>query len=394
MPNPRLSPSPSPSLNLTLLHSGRDYFPALLAAINAAQHSIRLETYNFANDPTGRAVRDALLAARRRGVDVHVTVDGFGSGDDGRSVVALLAAAGIHAHIYRPKRWWQAGLSPKLLRRLHRKLSVFDDTIAFVGGINVLDDHNHTPHTDSTLGPRFDFAVRCSSRAEGSSALGAGASQRDASDVVGQIARAMKRPGSKPPTLRTQWGKPAALVQRDNLHNRRSIEKMYLKLLASAKQEVWLANAYFVPGRKLRRALLDCRRRGVAVNLLLQGRQEYLLQHHATQALYGQLLSAGVTIYEYTASFLHAKVASIDGLHATVGSSNIDPFSLMLAREANLLVNDASFATELQTALQTAAHQAAQLVNPQAPRPVWQRGLDWAAYGLIRLGQAVAVGRL
>ncbi len=363
----------TPKDSVQLLHSGRDYFPALLVAIQDAKRSIRLETYSFANDATGNVVRDALLVAAARGVSVYITIDGFGSGEDGRTVVKQFLNAGIQAQIYRPKRWWQAGLSPKLLRRLHRKLSVFDDTTAFVGGINILDDLNHTPHTDSTLGPRFDFAVKLTG------------------NIAAQVTQAMTQSSSKTKPLRSLWGKHIALVQRDNVFNRQSIQKLYLKLLASAKHEVWLANAYFVPGYKLRRAIIAARKRGVEVNLLLQGRQEYFLQHHATQALYGQLIGAGVTIYEYTASFLHAKVAVVDATRATVGSSNIDPFSLMLAKEANVYINDVAFADELQTALQTACSNAAQRVNPQAPRPLLRRGLDWMAYGVLRLGLFMAV---
>ncbi len=363
----------NPKESITLLHSGKDYFPALLEAINGAKRSIRLETYSFANDITGNAVRDALLAARQRGVSIHITIDGYGSGDDGRAVVARFGEAGINASIYRPKRWWQAGLSPKLLRRLHRKLSVFDDEIAFVGGINILDDYNHWPHIDATLGPRFDFAVRFTG------------------EMVEQVAHIMQSPNSKPLTLRTLWSKPVALVQRDNVYNRNTIQKLYLKLLASAKHDVWLANAYFVPGYKLRRAIIAAAHRGVQVNLLLQGRQEYFLQHHATQALYGQMLDAGVTIYEYQASFLHAKVAVVDAKRATVGSSNIDPFSLMLAREANALLNDETIAEELKKALQNACMYQAMLISPQTYRSLFRRCLDWAAYGVLRLGLFVAV---
>jgi cardiolipin synthase A/B len=363
----------NPSDSIQLLHSGHDYFPALLAAIQDAKRSIRLETYSFANDATGNAVRDALLAAAARAVSIHVTIDGFGSGEDGRAVVKQFLDAGINAHIYRPKRWWQAGLSPKLLRRLHRKLSVFDDTTAFVGGINILDDLNHAPHIDSTLGPRFDFAVRFTG------------------SMAAQVSHAMTQPRSKPQPLRALWVKHLALVQRDNLFNRNTIQKLYLKLLASARHEVWLANAYFVPGYKLRRAIIAARKRGVEVNLLLQGRQEYFLQHHATQALYGQLLDAGVNIYEYTASFLHAKVAVVDGTRATVGSSNIDPFSLMLAKEANIYVHNEVFARELQIALQTACANDARKINPQAPRSLAWRCVDWLAYGVLRLGLFMAV---
>ncbi len=369
------APAPAPALNtVRLLHSGRDYFPALLGAIRAARRSVRLETYIFAKDPTGLALKDALFDAHAKGVQIDLTLDGFGSGEYGRQLVAQCRAAGIQARVYRPKRWWQAGLSPKLLRRLHRKLAVIDDEIGFVGGINILDDHNHSPHEDASLGPRFDFAAQF----------------RGA--MVHQIAAAMSERAPRTESLRQLWSQPVALVLRDNVSHRHTIEKMYLKLLASAKQEVWLANAYFVPGYKLRRAIVAATQRGVQVNLLLQGRQEYFLQHHATQALYGQLLAAGVHIYEYTASFLHAKVAVVDNKRATVGSSNIDPFSFLLAQEANALVNDRAFASELTKALQSASTQAAKAISPQAARPLVSRSVDWLAYGVLRLGLLVAVG--
>jgi cardiolipin synthase A/B len=359
--------------SLRLLHSGREFFPALLAAIHGAQHSVYIETYIFSNDATGHAVRDALFAAHERGVQIQLTIDGFGSGEYGRELIAQCLARGVAASIYRPKRWWQAGLSAKLLRRLHRKLAVIDEHIAFVGGINILDDYNHAPHQDPTLGARFDFAAQFTGQS------------------VVQVVQAMAQPALPSASLRQLWDKPVALVLRDNGYHRHTIQKLYLKLLASAKHEVWLANAYFVPGYKLRRALVAAVHRGVQVNLLLQGRQEYFLQHHATQALYGQLLAAGVVIYEYQASFLHAKVAVADGQRATVGSSNIDPFSLLLAREANVLVNDDAFAKELQTALQAACMNDAKRMNPQLPRPLLRRCVDWAAYGVLRLGLLVAV---
>ena len=135
----------------------------------------------------------------------------------------------------------------------------------------------------------------------------------------------------------------AAFVVRDNLRHRRDIEEAYLEAIGAAQQEILLANAYFLPGRRFRRALADAAQRGVQVTVLLQGRVEYRLLHHATQALYGALLGGGIRIFEYHQSFLHAKVAVIDGRWSTVGSSNIDPFSLLLAREANVIVADARF---------------------------------------------------
>ena len=135
----------------------------------------------------------------------------------------------------------------------------------------------------------------------------------------------------------------AAFLVRDNFRHRRDIETAYMRAIEQAKSEIILAHAYFLPGLDFRHALINAAGRGVRVVLLLQGRVEYFLQHYASRALYGNFLDAGIEIYEYRKSFLHAKVAVIDGHWATVGSSNIDPFSLLLSREANVVVDDEEF---------------------------------------------------
>jgi cardiolipin synthase len=179
----------------------------------------------------------------------------------------------------------------------------------------------------------------------------------------------------------------AAFLIRDNLRHRRDIEDAYLAAIAAARAEVLLASAYFLPGRRFRHALLDAAARGVRVTVLLQGKVEYFLLHYATQALYGQLLAGGVRVHEYDASFLHAKVGVVDEAWATVGSSNIDPFSLLLAREANVVVKDADFAAGLAASLKRAIAAdareitAADLSKSTLPR----RALRWFAYGMVRL---------
>ncbi|MGB7543800.1 MAG: phospholipase D-like domain-containing protein, partial [Burkholderiales bacterium] len=178
----------------------------------------------------------------------------------------------------------------------------------------------------------------------------------------------------------------AALVVRDNFRHRDDIERAYLKAIESAREEIVLANAYFFPGIRFRRALLRAAGRGVRVVLLLQGRVEYALLHYASHALYGTLLEAGVEIYEYHRSFLHAKVAVVDGHWATVGSSNIDPFSLSLAREANVVVEDRGFAAELHHSLRAAMKKGARVVAKTRwfRQPVWKRIPIWLAYALVR----------
>jgi cardiolipin synthase len=146
----------------------------------------------------------------------------------------------------------------------------------------------------------------------------------------------------------------AALVLRDNFLHRRAIEQAYLLAIRQAHQDITLAMAYFIPSQKILAELFHASQRGVRVNLLLQGRVEYRLQHYAAQSLYGALLTHGIRIFEYRPGFMHAKAAVIDGIWSTVGSANLDPFSLLVAREANIVVRDPRFASTLQSQLDLA----------------------------------------
>ena len=375
---------------MQLLVNGDDYFPALLAAIENAHRSVHLETYILADDKIGARVMEALTAAAARGVEVRLLVDGFGGGAYARRLRDELAGLGVELRIFRPERWWR--LERKLLRRLHRKMAVIDDRVAFVGGINIIDDWTEVPiRTTGRAGPRFDFAVRC----EG--------------PIVAAVSLAVRRlwwtvtltqsgarglpptPVALVPQPAFDDGVPASLLLRDNLRNRHAIERAYLDAIEQARHDILIANAYFLPGRRFRAALRAAVARGVRVRLLLQGRVEYPIQHHAQQAMYGDLLGAGLEIHEYQASYLHAKVAVVDERWATVGSSNIDPYSLLLAREANVVVDDARFATRLRTALELAIEQdsVALRAADYARRSIFTRALDWCAYLLVRAATVV-----
>jgi cardiolipin synthase A/B len=158
-----------------------------------------------------------------------------------------------------------------------------------------------------------------------------------------------------------------------------------------ARDEVIIANAYFAPGRKMRNALIAAAHRGVKVQLLLQGRYEYFMQYYAARPIYSALLRAGVQIHEYSPSFLHAKVAVIDGHWATVGSSNLDPLSLLLAREANVMVEDPAFAALLRERLGRAIREEGRAMDPREfeSRPLRQRFMEGVALALMRLALAV-----
>lgn len=391
---------------LELLHGGQQYFPALIRAIDGAAAWVQMETYIFDLHLAGEQVAEALVRAALRGVRVEVLVDGIGSDPLPPAWQQKMKDAGVVWLVYSPLASRLGGLGllvPDRWRRLHRKLCVVDQHTVFCGGINVLDDFYDPNHGELPF-PRFDFAVAVTGplAAEAAEAMAllwwrvqAGYSARQKHLAAAwekfKAAGYGRRTDASGLSTRTAPaalpGAKAALVLRDNLRNRSSIEKVYRQAIGKAHHEILIANAYFVPGGKLRRALVKAAKRGVKVTLLLQGRYEYFMQYHAARPVYGALLKAGVEIHEYEASFLHAKVAVIDGHWATVGSSNLDPLSLLLAREANVVIEDKVFAGELQDSLRAAIASHGRLLDPVAysQRPWGQRILDHFAHALMRL---------
>ena len=387
---------------IRLIEGGQDYFEALVTALDQARSHVLLETYIF--DLHGAAVRvaEALERAALRGVRVWLVVDGVGTPQLPEVWRTRFAIAGVDWRIYAPLGTLGL-LIPSRWRRLHRKLCVVDGHTAFCGGINILDDW-YDPHHGSLARPRLDFAVSAQGELVG-----------HIQDSMSQLwwrlqgakhARERKIPQAlhsfitaglplprKPPLPLPDGSPPpsrAALLLRDNVLHRTQIERAYRKAIGLARHEVLIANAYFLPGRRLRQALVHAARRGVRVRLLLQGRYEYFMQYHAARPVYGTLLAAGVEIYEYDASFLHAKVAVVDPDNerpwATVGSSNLDPLSLLLAREANVVVADRLFAQQLhQRLIQVIASQSTPVSAAFGQRHWHQRLRDRLAFGLMRM---------
>jgi cardiolipin synthase len=325
---------------IELLKNGKNYFASVIKSIQQAQQSIFVEAYIFSHDATGIKILTALKEAAKRNIDVYLLLDGFGSRDLTQKVIDEIKASKIHFLFYHPK------ISPYQmkrisLRRLHRKMFLIDHKIAYVGGINIIDDAN----VPNGKAPRIDYAAQLKG------------------PVVHSISQSMTKLWK-----RVSWahleksyipkyiqknttsypnGTKLNFIERDNFRHRQDIEKAYLHAIQNAKHEILIANAYFIPGKKFERALINASRRGVSVTLLLKGEMDYFLSN-ATRAFYGKFLKEGITIFEYTRSFMHSKVAVIDESWSTVGSSNIDPFSLLLAREANIMVLDKSFASRLK----------------------------------------------
>lgn len=370
-----------------LLKSGPEYFPALEAAIDSALREVHLQTYIFEQDRVGLRIEAALIRAARRGVAVRVLVDGFGSEDFQQGAArAALERAGARVLVFRPVRRW-AELRRHRLRRMHRKLVVIDGRLAFIGGINIQDDFDNP---GSPRG-RLDYAMRV----EGPLL---GAIHDAACSLWGRVSwsqfKRRWRPSERIEAVTRVMGEvPAALLLRDNFKHRSDIEDDYLEAIGAARSEVLIANAYFFPSRRLRDALGAAVARGVRVVLLLQGQVEYWFHHYASRALYDDLLRAGIEIHEYHWSLLHAKVAVVDGQWLTVGSSNIDPFSLLLAKEANVVVQDARSARALRESLMQEVERGAREVEREhwETLPLLDRILCRLALRLARLAVAFSV---
>ncbi|WP_426175749.1 cardiolipin synthase ClsB [Massilia sp. TWR1-2-2] len=328
--------------NVTLLESGTAFFPALIAAIDAAQQEIHFETYIFARDDTGIEVETALMRAAQRGVRVRVVTDWFGTGHQQAARLGVaFAAAGVRYRVFNP--WFKRGVT-----RTHRKIAVVDRAVAFVGGINVNDDWMCDYDPGKKLpAPRWDFAVQVEgplvaqihreAQAQWARVGHLGLIKRI--DLLRELKAAPRTGGDGP--------MQAGFVVRDNWRNRRTIQRAYLLALGRARTSVLLANPYFAPGRKFREALAQAAKRGVQVTLLI-GVGEFKLQDMVAHSFYPKLLDCGIKVVEYRKTQLHAKVAVVDDDWSTVGSSNCDGLSLFLNQEANVVVKDAAFARSMR----------------------------------------------
>lgn len=345
---------------LRLLEGGDTYYPRLKAVIGAAKHEVTLQTYIWEDDEVGRSLAAAMADAARRGVRVQVTVDGYGTPRFPDADLLKLTAAGCRMEVFDAD---DTGLQTNFLCRRHAKVAVIDGAVAFLGGINISAKHLRSAGIEYMQ----DYMVEVH-----------GPVVASIDDYCKRGGRAVRARGWRRwrrwlRTVPHALEQPpsdghAMLVVRDNDDHRADIEAMYRIGLRSAKSRITIANAYFFPGYRLIRDLKRAAKRGVAVRLIMQGKPDVRISASAASFLFADLASAGIEIFNYMGSALHAKVAVIDDRWATVGSSNLDPTSLGLNMEANLFVLDTPFAAKLQSSLNRLIEEASERVD------VGQRG--------------------
>ena len=361
-----------------LLENGEAYFPRVFEAMRQAKSEILLETFIVFEDKVGAELQAVLIDAARRGVRVTASFDGFGCGELSSGYLAALSDAGVHLQMFDPAPK-HLGIRTNWFRRLHRKIVVVDGTFAFLGGINFSADHL------ADFGPeaKQDYSVEVQGPA--------------VTDIhhfallqCGRPVRAkywwQRRRQRRSELAFSDHDGQVRLVYRDNGEHRTDIEEVYRQVLRTAQRRVVIANAYFFPGYRLLRDIRNAARRGVEVRLILQGQPDMLVAKLAARMTYDYLLKSGVRIYEYCDRPLHGKVALVDEDWSTVGSSNLDPLSLSMNLEANVLIRDREFNRHLFERLEDLRDNHCKVMSvDNAPRGrIWHMTVGFLVFHFLR----------
>jgi cardiolipin synthase len=361
-----------------LLENGEAYFPRVFEAMRQAKTEILLETFIVFEDKVGDELKEVLIAAAQRGVRITASLDGFGCGELSTGYLAALSEAGVRIQIFDPAPK-TLGIRTNWFRRLHRKIVVVDGTIAFIGGINFSADHL------ADFGPeaKQDYSVEVQGPAVADI-------HHFALLQSGRPARAkywwQRRRQRRSELAFTDHDGQVRLVYRDNGEHPTDIEEVYRQVLRTAQRRVVIANAYFFPGYRLLREIRNAARRGVDVRLILQGQPDMLAAKLAARMTYDYLLKSGVQIYEYCDRPLHGKVALVDEDWSTVGSSNLDPLSLSLNLEANVLIRDRAFNRDLFERLEDLSNNHCKVMSAdKSPRGrVWHMTVGFLVFHFLR----------
>ncbi|MEZ0336318.1 MAG: phosphatidylserine/phosphatidylglycerophosphate/cardiolipin synthase family protein [Gemmatimonadales bacterium] len=363
-----LGPPVVPGNRVTALCNGDEIFPAMLETIRGATKTICFETFIYWSGSIGREFAEALSDRARAGVKVHVMLDWVGSNRIDESLVKLMTDAGVQAVRYHPLRWYNVG---RLNNRTHRKLLIVDGRIGFTGGVGIADNWlGHAQDPDHWRDSHY--------RLEGPAVAHMQAAFVDNwMETCGEVLHGEEYF----PPLEPVGSHPAQLFRSSADDGSESVRLMYFLSLASAERSVRLANAYFVPDSLAVRTLVDARRRGATVEIIVPGRHiDQKLVRRASRALWGPLLEAGVAIYEYQPTMYHVKVAVVDEIWTSVGSTNFDSRSFRLNDEANLNVLDPRFAEGQVGMFEEDKRRARRITLEEwRHRPWRERATEWVA---------------
>ena len=366
----------TPNNRVTLVRGGKQYFDYLIHLISSAEETLHLQTYIFAEDETGQIVAAALRQARHRGVKVYLMVDGYASQGLSGHFIKDIRKDGIRFKFFEPlfrsNRFY-------LGRRLHHKLCVADSRYALVGGVNVANHYN-----DIVKPAWLDFAISV----EG--------------EVVQQLLVLCQKtwngfqPLSRIPVLRSVpfFQIPAdvksnvRMRRNDWVRRKNQIASSYMEMFKPAQSDILILSSYFLPGSLFRKAMRNAIDRGVKITVILAGVSDIKLAKLAERYMYEWLLLRNITIYEYTETILHGKLAICDRKWTTLGSFNVNDISTYASVELNLDVADPRFASEVYQYLEQHIITRCTLVSDDfmaGRSSTWQRFLRWGSFSITRV---------
>ena len=345
---------------VTLLIDGEATYAAMFEAIRKATNHINFESYIFEDDEVGRRFSDLLIRKCAAGVQVNLIYDSVGCLNTPAAFFQRLRDGGVLLLEFNPLNPLKvaAGKTWHLDHRDHRKILVVDGTIAFTGGLNISTVYSGSSHLRSHREMKHETWRDTHVRIEGPAAaefqklfLDTWERQKGTTLPVGNYFPGLKPAGKM--LVRVIGNLPGEM-------NRLTF-MMYLSAITHAENSIHLTTSYFVPDRQMLQALAKAAARGVDVRLLLPGYSDSSLAGYASRSCYRRLLEAGVQLYERRGGMLHAKTAVIDSVWATVGSTNLDPQSLLKNDEANAVILGRDFADLMEQMFERDLKEADQI---------------------------------
>jgi cardiolipin synthase len=325
-----------PSNDVTFLNNGDEFYPAMLKAIKEAKESVTIEAYIYWAGDIGMEFANALADRARAGAKVKILLDAVGSSSIGKEILKTLEGGGCQVAWYNPVRWSTVG---RFNNRTHRKSLIIDGRIAFTGGAGIADHWRGNARSPKEW---RDMMVRI--EGPGGIPLQTGFSQNWL-NTTGEL---ISGPAFFP-SLEPQGAVSVQTIMSSPEGGSSAVRIMYYLSIVCAQQKLYIANAYFIPDKAAVDILIDAKKRGVDVKVMVPGaHNDMWIARHGSIQLYGQLLEAGVEIYEYETSMLHQKTMIVDSTWVTIGTTNFDNRSFALNEESNVCIHDRSLAEKME----------------------------------------------
>lgn len=357
--------------NIRILKSGQETFQTILDTVSTAQQIICIEFYIFRDDNSGRQLAELLKKKAREGVNVYLLYDHFGSFLTSRSFWSDLKKEGVKVRVSHPFKW---SYPRGYIYRNHKKLLVIDGQKAITGGFNIADEYQGY------------FKKRKNNWRD----TGIYLEGPIASTLLGIFSKSWKTWKGEPPKLYIEnnpltYGIPAIPIFANSGRAKRKMRTLLLYSIRNARESIFLTTAYFVPSRKILRALINAVKRGVKVALLLPGKSDVIPVYYASRTYYKRLLKAGVIIYDYQGAVLHAKTSVFDRCWSIVGSANLDSQSLRRNEESNVGILDTDFSRNMIEVFYNDLEKSVKMdINTWEKRPFYQKVLEKLFFTIMK----------